>query len=57
MTPANAEIVDIVYSSADGGLYKLFFLANDETTGKEVSNTFDINDQIICQTFNAATGT
>lgn len=57
VTPANAEIVDIVYNSADGGLYKLFFLANDETTGKEISNTFDIHDQILCQTFNAATGT
>ena len=57
VTPANAEIVDVAYNSADGGMYNLYFLANDETTGKEISNTFNINDQILCQTFNAATGT
>lgn len=57
VTPANAEVIDVTYNSANGGIYILFFLANDETTGKQISNTFAVNDQILCQTFNAATGT
>ena len=55
VTPANAEIVDVQYNSADGGIYSLSFLANDGE--KEITNGFAVNDQILCQTFNAAEGT
>lgn len=53
VTPANAEIVDV---EENNGTYTLYFFANDETTGKEITNSFEVNDQVLCQTFNAATG-
>lgn len=53
VTPANAEIVDVEENS---GTYTLYFFANDETTGKEITNSFEVGDQVLCQTFNAATG-
>lgn len=57
ITPANATIVAVDYASDDGGQYALYFLARDEETGKEIGNSFEVDDQILCQTFNAATGT
>ena len=56
VTPANATVDDISYNSASGGSYALYFRATD-ADGKKISNTFAVGDQILCQTFNAATGT
>ena len=53
VTPSNAKI-DLVESITGG--YRCYFRAND-ADGKEIINTFEQGDQIICQTFNAATGT
>lgn len=52
VTPANAEIVKVVQ---EGTNYICYFLA--ENDGEETFQTFEANDQVVCQTFNAATGT
>lgn len=53
VTSSNATI-DLVESITNG--YRCYFRASD-ADGKEIRNTFEANDQIICQTFNAASGT
>lgn len=52
ITPCNAVIdkVETVH-----GNYRCYFRAKDED--KEIYNNFEVNDQVVCQTFNAATGT
>ena len=52
ITPANAVLdrVDVI----NGG-WRCFYRARDGQ--KEIYNCFEINDQVVCQTFNAATGT
>lgn len=54
VTPANATIDKVTHPSTNR--YILYFRAND-ADGREIFNTFEVNDQILCQTFNAATGT
>lgn len=54
VTPANAKIDKVTQS---GNIYTCFFRTTDPTTKKEIYNNFEVNDQIVCQTFNAATGT
>lgn len=57
VTPANAKIVSVTgYDYGSERRYELDFLANDETTGRQLYNSFEIDDQVVCQTFNAATG-
>lgn len=53
ITPANAKL-DKVETTANG--WRCYFRSKDEQ-GKEISNTFEPNDQVVCQTFNAAVGT
>lgn len=52
ITPANAKL-DKVVPTANG--WRCYFRSKDED-GNEISNTFEPNDQVVCQTFNAATG-
>lgn len=54
VTPANAKLDKVTQS---GNIYTCYFRAIDPTTKKEIYNNFEVNDQIVCQTFNAATGT
>ena len=54
VTPANAKIDKVTNS---GNNYTCFFRTTDPTTHKEIYNNFEVNDQVVCQTFNAATGT
>lgn len=54
VTPANAKIDKVTQS---GNNYTCFFRTTDPTTHKEIYNNFKVNDQVVCQTFNAATGT
>lgn len=57
ITPANAKIVNVTgYDYASERRYELDFLANDELTGRQIYNSFEIDDQVVCQTFNAANG-
>lgn len=52
ITPANAVIdkVEII-----NGNYRCYYKSKDNE--KEIYNCFEVNDQVVCQTFNAATGT
>ena len=52
ITPANAEIVKVDDRSS---YYRLYFLTEDDR--REIHNQFEINDQVVCATFNVATGT
>ncbi len=54
VTPANAKIDKVTNS---GNNYICYFRTTDPTTKKEIYNNFEVNDQVVCQTFNAATGT
>ena len=54
VTPANAKIDKVTNS---GNNYTCYFRTTDPTTHKEIYNNFEVNDQVVCQTFNAATGT
>lgn len=53
ITPSNA-VIDKV--TTVNGNWRCYFRSTD-ADGREISNTFEPNDQIVCQTFNAATGT
>lgn len=52
ITPANAKLDKV--ESINGG-WRCYFRAKD-AHGQEISNSFEVNDQVVCQTFNAATG-
>lgn len=52
VSPANCIIEDI---ENNNGTYTLYWRAEDVETGKAITNDFKVNDQIICQSFNAAT--
>lgn len=54
VTPANAKIDKVTQS---GNNYTCYFRTTDPTTKKQIYNNFEVNDQVVCQTFNAATGT
>lgn len=53
ITPANA-VLDKVTSISGG--WRCYYRAKDDD-GKEIYNNFEVNDQVVCQTFNVATGT
>ena len=52
ITPANAEIDKVVERSS---AWRCYFRANDGD--REIHNQFATYDQVVCQTFNVATGT
>lgn len=54
VSPANCIVEDVLN---DNGTYTLYWRAEDVETGKAITNDFEVYDQIICQTFNAADGT
>ena len=53
LSAANAKIDKVV--SVSGG-YKLYWRKEDSERAKAISNDFAVNDQVICQSFNAQTG-
>ena len=53
ITPANAKL-DKVEEIENG--YRCYYRANDDD-GNQIYNCFEVNDQVVCQTFNASTGT
>lgn len=54
VSPANCIVEDL---TNDNGTYTLYWRAEDKETGKAITNDFKVNDQIICQSFNAANDT
>ena len=53
ITPANA-VIDKVETV--NGNYRCYYRASD-ADGRQIYNSFEVNDQVICQTFDASTGT
>ena len=53
LTPADGFETALIEEDASG--YTLYFHAKDGE--KQISNMWEVNDQAICQTFNASTGT
>lgn len=51
ITPCNA-VIDKVETVS--GNYRCYFRAKDDD--REIYNNFEVNDQVVCQTFNVATG-
>lgn len=51
VSPANCIVEDL---DNNNGTYTLYWRAEDVETGKAITNDFKVNDQIICQSFNAA---
>lgn len=54
VSPANCIVEDL---DNNDGTYTLYWRAEDVETGKAITNDFQVNDQIICQSFNAANDT
>lgn len=54
LSPSHAKVEEVI---TEGNKYTLFWKAEDKDTGKKISNDFSVGDQILCQTFNTATGT
>lgn len=55
ISPSNAEVVDVSFESTNN-IYTLYFYAEDDQGTSKILNTFAVNDQILCQTFNVAEG-
>ena len=55
VSPANCIVEDI--ERRKDGTYTLYWRCEDKETGKAITNDFQVNDQIICQSFNAANST
>lgn len=53
ITPANAKLDKV--DEIEGG-WRCYFRSKD-AHGQEISNSFEVDDQVVCQTFNAAVGT
>lgn len=53
ITPANAKL-DFV-DDIEGG-WRCYYRAKDDD-GNQIYNCFEVDDQVVCQTFNASTGT
>lgn len=53
VTPANATVDKVTFAN---NRYTLYFRATD-ADGKKIHNMFEVDDQVVCQTFDAATGT
>lgn len=54
VSPANCIVEDL---TNENGQYTLYWRCEDKETGKAITNDFKVNDQIICQSFNAANDT
>lgn len=52
ITPANAKLDKV--DEIEGG-WRCYFRSKD-AHNQEISNSFEVDDQVVCQTFNAATG-
>lgn len=53
LSPANAKIEKVVEDTTNG-TYQLMWRATDIYTNKAITNDFEVNDQIICLSFNQA---
>lgn len=54
LSPANARIEKVIENSDLKQLYQLMWRATDINTNKAITNDFEVNDQIICMSFNQA---
>lgn len=54
VSPANCIVEDLLN---ENGQYTLYWRCEDKETGKAITNDFQVNDQIVCQSFNAANDT
>lgn len=55
LSPGNTDLDHVGHP--EDNIYRCFFRAKDEDTGEAIYNMFEPYDQVVCQTFNAATGT
>lgn len=53
LSPSNAKIEKVVEDTTNG-TYQLMWRAADINTNKAITNDFEVNDQIICLSFNQA---
>lgn len=53
LSPANAKIEKVVEDTTNG-TYQLMWRAMDVNTNKAITNDFEVNDQVICMSFNQA---
>ena len=53
LSPANAKIEKVVADSANQN-YQLMWRTTDINTNKAIANEFEVNDQVICLSFNQA---
>lgn len=53
LSPANAKIEKVVEDTTNGN-YQLMWRTTDFNTNKSITNDFEVNDQIICMSFNQA---
>ena len=53
LSPANARVEKVVEDTTNGN-YQLMWRATDINTNKAITNDFEVNDQIICMSFNQA---
>lgn len=53
LSPANAKIEKVVEDTTNGK-FNLMWRTTDINNGKAITNDFEVNDQIICQSFNQA---
>lgn len=53
LSPANAKIEKVVADSTNG-TYQLMWRATDINTNKAITNDFEVNDQVICLSYNQA---
>lgn len=53
ITPANAKFDKV--DSAPSSYYRCYW--KNEDGDKQIGNVFEVNDQVVCQTFNVTTGT
>lgn len=53
ITPANAKLDKVEVLDNE---YRCYYRAND-ADGNQIYNNFEVNDQVVCQTFNVSTGT
>ena len=54
LSPGNIDLDHVGHPSSN--IYRCFFKTTDPYTGQKIYNMFEPYDQVVCQTFNAASG-
>lgn len=55
LSPGNVDLDHVGHPEEN--IYRCFFRTTDPNSGEKIYNMFEQYDQVVCQTFNAATGT